>query len=90
MTTQNQELEFDWTDVKASLSLSDSQKYTFQNTGPQPIRIFEGASEPSEGTHGHQLDPNELLSVTPGSGLNVYVKVITKGLKSNLTVTEAS
>ena len=89
MATQNQRLTSDWLDVKTSLSLSDSQKYTFQCTGAQPIRIFESASEPDEDDYGHQMDPNDLLSVTPASGVNVYVRVIPKNAKSNLTVTEA-
>lgn len=90
MATQNQTINFDWVDVKSTLSLQDEQKYTFQNTGPFTIRIIEAASEPALNTYGHQLDANSLLSVTPTDGLNIYVRVVQKeGLKSNLTVTEA-
>jgi hypothetical protein len=89
MATQNQVLTFDWVEVKSALSLSDLQKYTFQNTGSFPIRVVESASEPTPHFYGHQLEQNDLLSVTPAAGVNVYVKVVAKGMTSNLTVTEA-
>lgn len=89
MATQNQPLTGQWVDVKSSLSLVDDQKYTFQNTGSFPIRIFEGASEPEINEYGHLMENKDLLDVTPEAGLNVYVRVIGKDLKSNLTVTEA-
>lgn len=90
MPTQNQILDFEWVNVKSTLSLQDSQKYTFQCTGPFEIRIVEAASVPALNEYGHQLGNNELLSVIPAEGLNIYVHVVQKGMKSNLTVTEAS
>lgn len=90
MATKNQELDFEWVDVKSTLSLQDDQKYTFECTGPFEIRVIEAAAEPSLNAYGHQLERNDKLSVTPIIGLNVYVHVVQKGMKSNLTVTEAS
>lgn len=89
MSTQNQTLTNTWVDVKTTLSLTDSQKYTFQNTGQQGIRIFEASAAPDDDVYGHYLDTSGLLSVTPASGLNIYVRSVPKNLKSNLTVTEA-
>lgn len=90
MTTQNQLLRDEWVDVKASLSLLDDQKYTFQCTGSFEIRIVEDTSTPDINAYGHQMERNDLLTVQPASGVNIYARcVASKNLESNLTVTEA-
>lgn len=92
MATQNQNITHDWVDVKSTLSLADSQKYTFQNTGSFALRVVEAASTPAQDFNGHRLEGNELLSVTPGAGVNVYVALVSSvpvDGKSILTVTEA-
>lgn len=89
MATRNQALDVNWVDVKSSLSLVDDQRYTFENTGGFTVRIIEAATVPEANTHGHQLDLNDKLSVTPALGLNIYVRIVQKNFKGNLTVTEA-
>lgn len=91
MATQNISLGIEWTDIKSGLSLADNQKYTFQNTGKFPLRIFEAASAPAVDAYGHTMEPGELLSITPGAGLNIYGRIIPKNVgESNVTVTEAA
>lgn len=92
MATQNAELTFEWLDIKSDLSLSNGQKYTFENTGSFPVRVFEAATIPDPEVRGHVLYPYDTqnkISVTPADGVNVYARVIQKGQKGYLTVTEA-
>lgn len=92
MATQNQNITGEWTEIKAALSLTDTQAYTFQNTGSFELILVEAAAVPSADFNGFKLPASEHVPVTATASVNIYARMSERANlgKTILTVTEAA
>ena len=88
MPTQEQIAdEVTWINIVDTLSLVVATEYTIQNVSPDIVMLSEKATIPVEGSPFHTIGNGEWQSVTPDTGLGLWIKGTFKSVTIAITET---
>jgi len=88
MATQNQTADNEtWINIVSTLSLVVGTEYTIQNVSSDVALLSEKSTIPVDGSPFHKLNPGEYQSVTPETGLGLWVKGKLSGITIAVTET---
>ena len=77
-----------WKDVVSDLSLVVGETYTIQNVSSDIILMAEKSTTPSNDGPYHRILPSAFQSITPDTGLGIWIRGFISGI--TLAVTESS
>ena len=86
MPTQGSNVTTAWINIASTLSLVVGTPYTIQNTSNTEVKLIEKSTSPAPTDFAHNLMPNEMVDITPETGLGLWVKT-TNG-NANIAITE--
>ena len=83
MATQKQTADNEtWINIVTTLSLVVGTVYTIQNVSPGVAMLSEKTTIPVAASPFHKVGPGEYQSVTPDTGLGLWIK----GTNSSITI----
>lgn len=83
MPTQNQIADEEtWINIVDTLSLVVGTVYSLQNVSPDIVMLSEKATIPTDASPFHKVFPGQYQSVTPDTGLGLWIK----GTLSSITI----